>query len=96
MKFQFDYSMYANCPFKAGDLDDLYICINNQKGFMDPDRVEIDPIIIIMKNLKPVSDVNWFIIGCDENIVTKGMTNSNGTSPIPILKKDNYTLKVFI
>jgi len=49
MKFQFDYSMYANCPFKAGDLDDLYICINNQKGFMDPDRVEIDTIIIIMK-----------------------------------------------
>ena len=82
MEFQFDYNIYADCPLKAGDLDDLYICINNQKGFMDPDRVEVDPIIMIVKNLEPVSDVNWSIIGCDKNIVAKGMTNSNGTSPV--------------
>ena len=96
MEFQFDYNTYTDCPLKAGDLDDLYICINNQKGFMDPDRIEVDPIIIIMKNLKPVSDINWSIIGSNKKIVAKGMTNSGGASPVPILKKDNYVLKVFM
>lgn len=96
MEIPFDYNIYADCPLRAGDLDDLYICINNQKGFMDPDRVEVDPIIIVMKNLEPVSDVNWSIAGRDNNIVAKGMTNSSGASPIPILKDNNYILKVHI
>jgi hypothetical protein len=95
MEFRFNYSIYADCPLKAGDLNDLYICINNQKGFMDPDRVEVDPIIMVMKNLKPVSDINWSILK-DEEIIAKGMTNSGGASKIPILKKDNYLLRVFI
>ena len=74
----------------------IYICINNQKGFVEPDHIEIDPIIIVIKNLEPVSDVNWSIAGHDNNIIAKGMINSGGASPMPILKNGDYILRVHI